>query len=129
MYRVLVVDDSMLIRHTVCRFLEERGFEVEAADDGLAAIEPLRLRQPDLIVTDMQMPGMSGGDLIAYLRARQQTAAIPVVVLTGRRSGRPTESTEGADFVIYKDIDIAEQLDRAITSVMGAAALPTTVVE
>jgi CheY-like chemotaxis protein len=129
MYRVLVVDDSMLIRHTVCRFLEERGFEVEAADDGLAAIEPLRLRQPDLIVTDMQMPGMSGGDLIAYLRARQQTAAIPVVVLTGRRSGRPTESTEGADFVIYKDIDIAEQLDRAITSVMGAAALPSTVVE
>jgi CheY-like chemotaxis protein len=128
MYRVLVVDDSMLIRHTVCRFLEERGFEVEAADDGLAAIEPLRLRRPDLIVTDMQMPGMSGGDLIAYLKAREQTAAIPVVVLTGRRSGRATESTDGADFVIYKDIDIVEQLDRAITSLMGAAPCPTTIV-
>jgi hypothetical protein len=51
------------------------------------------------------------------------------VVLTGRRSGRPTESTEGADFVIYKDIDIVDQLDRAITSLMGTAALPSTVAE
>lgn len=118
MFRVLVIDDSMLIRHTVCRFMEERGFEVEAVADGLAALEPVRLRTPDLIVTDMQMPGMSGGELIAYLKAREQTSGIPIVVLTGRRSGRPTESAEGADFVIYKDIDIVDQLDRAVNSLV-----------
>ena|ERR1700760_1365570 len=123
MLRVLVVDDSMLIRHTVCRFMEERGFEVEAADDGLTAIEPLRLRPPDLVVTDMQMPGMGGADLIAYLKAREQTAGIPVVVLTGRRSARATDSTEGADFVIYKDIDIVDQLDSALNTVMGGRAV------
>jgi len=122
MFRVLVIDDSMLIRHTVCRFLEERGFEVEAADDGLSALEPLRLRPPDLVVTDMNMPGMTGGDLIAYLKARQETASIPVVVLTGRRSGRSSEVIEDADFVIYKDIDIVEQLDRAIQALVGCSA-------
>jgi len=114
MFRALVVDDSMLIRHTVRRFLEERGFEVETAIDGFTAIEALSLRQPDLIVTDMQMPGMDGRELIARVRERQDTATIPVVVLTGKRSGRTQDQTAGADFVIYKDIDIEEQLARAV---------------
>ena len=49
----LVVDDSMLIRYTVCRSLEERGFTVESATNGLEALEVLKRIQPDLIVTDM----------------------------------------------------------------------------
>ena len=114
MSRALVVDDSMLIRHTVRRFLEQRGFEVETAVDGLTAIEALSLRQPDLIVTDMQMPGMGGSELIAHLRERHDTADIPVVVLTGKRSAHAPEQTAGADFVIFKDIDIEEQLARAV---------------
>jgi CheY-like chemotaxis protein len=52
----LVVDDSMLIRHTVCRFLEERGFSVESASQGLDALNILERFRPDLIVTDLQMP-------------------------------------------------------------------------
>lgn len=119
MLRALVVDDSMLIRHTVRRFLEERGFEVETAIDGLTAIESLALRQPDLVVTDMQMPGMSGGELITHLKQRADTASIAVVVLTGRRSNRAPAETEGADFVIYKDIDIAKQLERAVERFSG----------
>ena len=49
----LVVDDSMLIRHTVCRFLEERGFAVESATNGQDALEILKRVQPHIIVTDM----------------------------------------------------------------------------
>ena len=60
----LVVDDSMLIRYTVCRFLEERGFAVESATNGLEALQILERVRPDLIVTDMQMPKMSGTELI-----------------------------------------------------------------
>jgi CheY-like chemotaxis protein len=56
----LVVDDSMLIRHTVCRFLEERGFSVESASQGLDALNILERFRPDLIVTDLQMPRMDG---------------------------------------------------------------------
>jgi CheY-like chemotaxis protein len=120
MHRVLVVDDSMLIRHTVCRFLEERGFEVESADDGLTAIESLDVCVPDLIVTDMQMPRMGGRQLIDWLKERDDMANIPVVVLTGRRSAQPPEPTTGADFVIYKDIDIVEQLERAVNTLAPA---------
>ena len=58
----LVVDDSMLIRHTVCRFLEERGFTVESATNGREALEALKRVRPDIIVTDIQMPTMSDED-------------------------------------------------------------------
>ena len=52
----LVVDDSMLIRYTVCRFLEERGFTVESATNGAEALEVLGRVKADLVFTDMQMP-------------------------------------------------------------------------
>ena len=57
---VLVVDDSMLIRHTVCRFLEERGHSVESATNGEEALPIVNRIHPDIIITDMQMPRMSG---------------------------------------------------------------------
>ena len=53
----LVIHDSMLIRHTLGRFLENRGFKVETATDGVAALEILKAITPDLILTDLQMPG------------------------------------------------------------------------
>ena len=56
----LVVDDSMLIRHTVCRFLEERGYTVESATNGEEALPIVKRIHPDIIITDMQMPRMSG---------------------------------------------------------------------
>ena len=55
----LVVDDSMLIRHTVCRFLEERGHSVESATNGEEALTIVKRIHPDIIITDMQMPRMS----------------------------------------------------------------------
>jgi CheY-like chemotaxis protein len=64
----LVVDDSMLIRHTVCRFLEERGFAVESATNGLEALEVLKRVRPDILITDIQMPKMSGTELITAVK-------------------------------------------------------------
>jgi CheY-like chemotaxis protein len=109
----LVVDDSMLIRHTVCRFLEQRGFAVESASDGREALAILRKFKPDVIITDMQMPNMSGGELITALKSRSQTARIPIVIVAARRSGFD-EGEKRADFAIFKDIDIQEQLARAL---------------
>jgi CheY-like chemotaxis protein len=109
----LVVDDSMLIRHTVCRFFEQRGFAVESATNGLEALETLKRIQPDIIVTDMQMPKMSGSDLITALKKQDSTARIPIVIVAGKQSG--FEKTEKrADFAIFKDIDIEHQLAKAL---------------
>jgi len=110
----LVVDDSMLIRHTICRFLEERGFQVEAASNGKEALEIVNRTPPALIFTDLQMPQMSGPELITELKSHPETAAIPIVVVAARRRAGETLIENRAQFVIYKDIDIDEQLDKAV---------------
>jgi CheY-like chemotaxis protein len=114
----LVVDDSMLIRYTVCRFLEERGFTVESATNGLEALKILESVQPVLIVTDMQMPKMTGSELITALKKNKATAKIPVIIVAGRASGFD-ETEKRADFAIYKDIDIEGQLEKALDLLIG----------
>jgi CheY-like chemotaxis protein len=113
----LVVDDSMLIRYTVCRSLEERGFTVESATNGVEALHILEHLHPDLIVTDMQMPKMTGSELITALKENPETANIPIIIVAGRASGFD-ESEKRADFAIYKDIDIQSQLEKALNAVM-----------
>lgn len=118
----LVVDDSMLIRHTVCRFLEERGFAVESASNGLDALQIVKRIKPDLVVTDMQMPKMSGSELITALKNEPATSNIPIVIVAGRQSG--FENTEKrANFAIFKDIDIEDQLGQALQSILGPQAV------
>jgi CheY-like chemotaxis protein len=114
----LVVDDSMLIRYTVCRFLEERGYAVESATNGVEALQILERLQPDLIVTDIEMPKMSGSELITALKKNPQTANIPIIIVAGRASGFD-EKEKRANFAIYKDIDIQGQLEKALDKVMG----------
>ncbi len=116
----LVVDDSMLIRHTVCRFLEERGFTVTAVSNGQEAIEQVERLRPSLVVTDIKMPKVDGTQLITALKGNPETAKIPIIIVAGRQSG--FERTEKrADFVIYKDIDVESQLVKALTAVFGAS--------
>jgi CheY-like chemotaxis protein len=116
----LVVDDSMLIRHTVCRFLEERGYTVESATNGEEALPIVKRIHPDIIITDMQMPKMGGSELITALKSQPETAKVPIVIVAGKNSG--TVAEERADFAIFKDIDIESQLEKALDSVLGARA-------
>jgi CheY-like chemotaxis protein len=117
----LVVDDSMLIRYTVSRFLEERGYGVDSATNGLEALEVVSRMKPDLIVTDMQMPKMSGSELITALKSRAETAEIPIIIVAGQASGF-AEKEKRANFVIYKDIDIETQLGKALDVVTKKTA-------
>ncbi|HEY1270354.1 MAG TPA: response regulator [Terriglobales bacterium] len=114
----LVVDDSMLIRHTVCRFLEARGYAVQAATNGAEAVEILQSITPDLIVTDMEMPRMTGSELITWAKSDARTAGIPIVIVAGRQSGFEKTETR-ANYAIFKDIDIEQQLGRALDQLMG----------
>jgi len=113
----LVVDDSMLIRYSLCRYLEGRGFTVEVAGNGAEAMEVLSRVHPDLIVTDMRMPKMSGSEFITALKSNETTARIPVLVVTSKGNGT-CEADERAEFVIYKDIDVETQMDAALEVVM-----------
>jgi CheY-like chemotaxis protein len=115
----LVVDDSMLIRHTVCRFLEERGFAVESATKYQEALEVLKRVHPGIIITHMQMPKISDRELINTLKGQPTTANIPVIIVAGRQSGFD-EKEKRANFAIYKDIDIEDQLGKALDVVLGS---------
>jgi CheY-like chemotaxis protein len=119
----LVVDDSMLIRYSVCRFLEQRGFAIESATNGAEALEVLARVLPDLIITDMQMPKMSGSELITALRSKPETAGVPIIIVAGRASGFD-RSEQRANFVIYKDIDVEAQLAKGLDVVLGRASRP-----
>jgi CheY-like chemotaxis protein len=109
----LLIDDSMLIRHTVARFLENRGFAVETATDGLAALDTLKAIRPDVIFTDLQMPRLSGYGLIDALKANPETADIPIVVLAARPPSGDL-STSGIHSIIYKDLNVEQQLSRSL---------------
>ena len=109
----------MLIRHTVCRFLEARGFAVDSATNGVEALEKLAGTQPAVIITDLEMPKMTGLELLSALKARPETARIPVVVLAARRSESSPPFDARVNFVIYKETDIEHQLDQALAAVLG----------
>jgi CheY-like chemotaxis protein len=117
----LVIDDSMLIRHTVCRFLETRGFNVETAANGIAALELLDLVLPDLIVTDLEMPKLSGYQLIDTLKADEKTVGIPILVLAAKPSAE-IRVDQRVHTLIYKDLNVEEQMEQALESLFPRPA-------
>ena len=82
--KVLVADDEIHIVHVVAIKLRNNGYEVISAENGQVAYELAREHMPDIIVTDCQMPLMTGLELIEKLRQCEQTKAIPVIMLTAR---------------------------------------------
>jgi CheY-like chemotaxis protein len=118
----LVVDDSMLIRHTVCRFLEERGYIVESATNGVDALAALRKKMPDVLITDMMMPKMDGSQLITEIKKDPRLMKLPIIVLAGRASAAGLPPEHRATATIWKDIDIVAQLEKALKSTLGPDA-------
>lgn len=83
---VLVVDDSLVIRQMLRADLELRGYAVDDASGGRSALEKLRNKSYDLIVSDQNMPGMDGLTLVKALRELPEYARTPVLVLTTETS-------------------------------------------
>lgn len=80
--RILVVEDDLLNRMFYCATLEGNGFTVSALEDGRAALETARAFAPDLVITDIQLPHVSGLKVIAALRADPVTNEVPVLAVT-----------------------------------------------
>jgi len=81
---VLVVDDEIHIVYIVAIKLRNNGYGVISADNGAEALELALREKPDIIVTDYQMPVMTGLELIEKLRQHEETKDIPVIMLTAR---------------------------------------------
>lgn len=83
-HRILVVDDEAHIVQVLKLKLRNAGYEVETAADGEEALEAARRNPPDLIITDFQMPYMSGLELCGALANDEATSHIPIIMLTAR---------------------------------------------
>lgn len=107
--RVLVVDDNLINNELVRFVLEAGGFEVDVAVDAAQALELLAVQPPDLVLMDIQMPGMSGLELTRRLKADTATRRIPVVAFTAyAMKGDEARLREaGCDGYISKPIDVA----------------------
>jgi len=82
--KVLIADDEIHIIHVVAIKLRNNGYEVIAANNGAEAYDLACREHPDIVVTDYQMPFVTGIELVEKLRANEETKSIPVILLTAR---------------------------------------------
>ena len=110
--RVLVAEDDNGLRDVLARGLRENDYVVDAVADGEEAIRFLRNYEYELAVLDWRMPGMSGLDVVRWIRRQQRPT--PVLLLTARdaHADRVTGLDEGADDYLVKPFDFAELLAR-----------------
>jgi CheY-like chemotaxis protein/class 3 adenylate cyclase len=99
--RVLVVDDSAAIRHLIADCLRRQGFRIETAVDGQDGVEKATREPPDLVLTDYDMPRMTGFELVLALRRNLNTRDLPIVMLTARDSQRDQAQMRAAGLSSY----------------------------
>ena len=92
--KVLVVDDEIHIVHVVAIKLKNNGYEVVSANNGSEAYEIACREKPNIIVTDFQMPIMTGMELVEKLRQNEELKDVPVIMLTARSFAIPKEQQE-----------------------------------
>jgi len=95
-FKILVVDDSAMSRRSVKRTLEEEGYAVVEAEDGISAIETYHLERPDLVMLDMLMKGMYGLDVLAKLREMDLNARVIIVTADIQNSTKQMALEGGA---------------------------------
>ncbi|MBI3794710.1 MAG: response regulator [Nitrospinae bacterium] len=114
--RILVVDDDQNFRHLVGHYLKKVGAMVSEADDGSKAVNMLsgKVALPHLIISDIEMPTMSGLDLLAYLQNRNDTKSIPVMIISGKHGMEIRETVYGlgAKDFLTKQIVVDDFLPR-----------------
>lgn len=119
MKRVVVVDDEPSVGAAVRDLLVPEGFLVDTPPDPQTALPALLRAVPDLVILDVNMPGMSGWELCALLRRQSATREIPVLFLTGRREVRDriTAMQVGGSDYLAKPFG-AEDLRRKVNSLL-----------
>jgi CheY-like chemotaxis protein len=120
---IVVAEDHEDIRFVVQRALERAGYEVVATPDGAAALDAVRRHRPDVVVTDLDMPYMTGLDLCRAIRADERLRHIPVVLASGSLLPGDDRAAEvGASAVLLKPFLPAQLLALVSTLLPPAPA-------
>jgi chemosensory pili system protein ChpA (sensor histidine kinase/response regulator) len=118
--RVLVVDDSMSVRRAVAALLEDEGYDVTMARDGLEAIKLMEVARPDVLLTDLEMPNMNGLELAQHVRSRTELAGLAVIMITSRSMDKHRRQAMAAGVSVYltkpyTDHELLQHVASAVT--------------
>ena len=118
---IMVVDDEQTIRTLLKRILESEGYEVILAADGNSALTMLEKREPDLVILDINMPGLNGFQVLERIR---QHSNVPVIMLTGigEATALGNALSLGADDFVKKPFNVRELLARIKTKLRRSQA-------
>jgi len=108
--KILVADDDPEVRSLVTDVLTELGYEVVVVEDGAALYRTAPAMKPDLILSDLDMPGLSGGTAQALLRTNPETRDIPIIFMTGQTRDRQAHLVEFRPDtrILYKPLNLKE---------------------
>jgi CheY-like chemotaxis protein len=110
--KILVAEDDDIARQLMCMTLERQGFQVLTASDGIEAYDFALIQHPDLIITDVDMPGADGAHFVRRVRGNEELAATPIIVTTGFGTGSATFTlATGADAYEPKPVNPVSLLE------------------
>jgi DNA-binding response OmpR family regulator len=123
--RVLLCDDEIHILRAAEFKLKKAGYDVQIAGDGEEAWEAIQAQQPDILITDCQMPRLDGMELVRRVRAHPPTADLPVLMLTAKGfelSHQDLEEQWGVIAVVAKPFSPRELLQK-VQTILGETSL------
>jgi two-component system chemotaxis sensor kinase CheA len=126
--KVVVVDDTLMVRELQRSILERGGYAVRTAADGVTALAMLNEMPADLVVTDVEMPNLDGLQLIAAMRSHPRMANVPVLIVSshGTEEDRQRGMDAGADAYIVKTAFDEAGLLTAVSRLLGRTGSPTS---
>lgn len=128
---ILIVDDYVDALDIWAIYLRSIGYGVSTAADGLSAVAKAEELLPDLIVLDLELPGLTGFEVATRLRANPATAAIPLIAATGYSHARQLDlaRSSGFDAVVVKPCDpdvLVQEVERLLAAAVRAAVRTDT---
>lgn len=118
--RVLLIEDEANIAEAIRFILSRDGCEVQVQPDGNAALAAVAAFGPDLVVLDLMLPGMSGLEILAALRANPTTQSLPVLMLTAKGQGRDRDAAERAGVSAFMTKPFANaEIRAAVRDLLG----------
>jgi chemosensory pili system protein ChpA (sensor histidine kinase/response regulator) len=120
-YTILIVDDSLSMRHVLSAAVRRAGWTAVQARDGLEALETVHraVRPPDLILLDIEMPRMDGYEFLATIRGQKGYGSLPIVMLTSRGGDKHRDKAQAlgaTDYLVkpFQEDTLTERIGRLI---------------
>ena len=113
--KILLVDDEKDILVVLRKQLEDKGYEVFTAENGIDALQIASVKEPDIVILDLALPDMDGSEIAVKLRENEETKHLPVIFLTALRSKQEEHDggmTIGGHTVLAKPYDLEEIVER-----------------